>query len=83
GITGIVVTAGIASPEGLFYLENLCGEIKLDAKFTVGYTGNNLTLNDRKYVVYKKGPFAGQPVAGDIGDRLTGIDGEGELLKYH
>jgi uracil phosphoribosyltransferase len=66
------VTAGIASPEGLYYLANLCNEIGLEAKFTVGYTGNNLTLNDRKYVVYKREPFAGQPVTGDVGDRIHG-----------
>jgi len=73
GIKRANVTVGIASPEGLYYLSNLCSDIGIGIKFKVGYTGNNLTLNDRRYVIYKKGPFAGQPVAGDVGDRLHGM----------
>lgn len=80
-IKRIRATAGIASPEGLFYLTNLCREIGLEVEFTVGYTGNNVKLDERsKYDVYRWGPFANQQIAGDVGDRLTNMDGAGNIL---
>ena len=72
----IRVTSGVASKDGLLYLANLFPEVE----FTIGRSGNDMGLDGNKYVMYTEGPYINELVAGDVGDRLTGMTGNGKVL---
>lgn len=73
GFEKITCIFGVAAPEGLKVLRNL----HPDVKNIVGFTGPNIGLNEKGYIVYLD---TGKMVVGDAGDRWMGITSKGELL---
>lgn len=65
---------GIAAPKGLIYLSEKYPKIS----FIAGFTGNNICLNEKNYIVYAD---TREMVARDAGDRLMRITGDGVLLN--
>ena len=73
GFKDITCVFGVASPEGLKVLR----DNHLDVKNIVGFTGPNIGLNKKGYIIYLN---TGKMVVGDVGDRWMGITSDGNLL---
>lgn len=73
GFKDITCIFGVAAPEGLKVLR----DNHPDVKNIVGFTGSNIGLNEKKYIVYLD---TGKMVVGDAGDRWMGITSKGELI---
>lgn len=73
GYKNITCIFGVAAPEGL----GLLREKHPETKIIVGFTGPNIGLNKKGYIIYLN---TGKMVIGDAGDRWMGITGNGELL---
>jgi uracil phosphoribosyltransferase len=74
GFKDITCIFGVASKDGLKTIR----DSHPDVKNIVGFTGPNIGLNEKGYVIYLD---TGIPVVGDAGDRWTRITGKGKLLK--
>lgn len=70
----ITCVFGVASPEGLKLLKDKHPDVKI----IIGFTGSNIGLNEKGYVIYLD---SGKLVVGDAGDRWMGITSNGELLS--
>lgn len=73
GFWDITCIFGVASIDGLRKLRDNCPSVKS----IVGFTGPNIRLNEKGYVVYE----SGEPVVDDAGDRWMGLTGKGNLLR--
>ncbi|MDP3057494.1 MAG: uracil phosphoribosyltransferase [bacterium] len=73
GFKDITCIFGVASKDGLKALR----DNHPDVKNIVGFTGTNIGLNEKGYVIYLD---SGKPVVGDAGDRWMGITSKGNLL---
>lgn len=74
GFEDITCIFGVASKDGLKTIRNSHPDVKI----ITGFTGPNIGLNKKGYVIYLD---TGIPVVGDAGDRWTGITSKGKLLK--
>lgn len=73
GFKDITCIFGIAAPEGLKVLRDNHSNVKN----IVGFTGPNIGLNKKGYIIYLN---TGKMVIGDAGDRWMGITSDGNLL---
>lgn len=74
GFKNITCIFGIAAPEGLKVLRDKHPNVKN----IVGFTGPNIGLNKKGYIIYLD---TDEMVVGDAGDRWMGITSDGKLLK--
>lgn len=74
GFRDITCIFGVASKDGLKVLR----DSHPDVKIIVGFTGPNIGLNSKGYVIYLD---SGEPVVDDAGDRWMGITGKGKILR--
>lgn len=73
GFKNITCIFGVAATEGLRLLKDKHPEVKI----IVGFTGPNIGLNKKGYIIYLD---TGEMVVADAGDRWMGITSSGELL---
>lgn len=74
GFRDITCIFGVAAPEGLKLLKFKHPDVKI----IVGFTGPNIGLNNKGYIIYCE---TNKMVVGDAGDRWMGITSDGNLLS--
>jgi len=70
----ITFICAVASPEGLEFLDKNYPKLKI----ITGFTGPDIGLNEKKYIIYLDNK---KMVVGDAGDRWMGISSKGEIIK--